>query len=104
MSARAIARKHDRDSARIARFRMHPTPAILNGPDRWTEPIAKAMGTVVLTGATGAVGGAAAGVLLTGGHKLVLLGRDVTLLYATRDTVRSNAVVLVDLLQEKPKS
>jgi NAD(P)-dependent dehydrogenase (short-subunit alcohol dehydrogenase family) len=34
------------------------------------------MATIVLTGATGAVGGAAAGVLSTGGHKLVLLGRD----------------------------
>jgi len=34
------------------------------------------MATIVLTGATGAIGGAAAGALSTGGHKLVLLGRD----------------------------
>lgn len=52
------------------------TVAILNRSDRLTESITKTMANVVLTGATGAVGGAAAGVLSTGGHKLVLLGRD----------------------------
>jgi retinol dehydrogenase 14 len=34
------------------------------------------MATIVITGATGAVGGAAAGALSKVGHKLVLLGRD----------------------------
>jgi len=34
------------------------------------------MATIVITGATGAVGGAAAATLVKGGHRLVLLGRD----------------------------
>jgi len=34
------------------------------------------MATIVITGATGAVGGAAASALAKGGHRLVLLGRD----------------------------
>jgi len=34
------------------------------------------MGTIVISGATGAVGGAAATALANGGHQLVLLGRD----------------------------
>lgn len=46
------------------------------------------MATILITGATGAVGGAAANALAKGGHRLVLLGRD-----SDRLTIAARALV-----------
>lgn len=55
------------------------------------------MATIALTGATGAVGGAAASALAKGGHRLILLGRDSNrLAIAARALVEAGPGLIVE--------